>query len=80
MYDATTVISSMPMSALLRAMDPPPPDEVLAAADALKLPRLHHVALVVPDKYSFPDNWIYVHSPEVIVGRIQNFGTGRRTW
>ena len=33
------------------------------------------VALVVPEEYSFPDNWIYVHSKEVQVGRIQNFGS-----
>ncbi len=34
------VISSMPLGALVQAMDPPPPDEVLAAADGLPLPRL----------------------------------------
>ena len=33
------------------------------------------IALVVPEKYSFPDNWIYVHSKDVQVGRIQNFGS-----
>ena len=33
------------------------------------------VALVVPQKYSFPDNWIYIHDPEVEVGRVQNFGS-----
>jgi protoporphyrinogen oxidase len=33
------------------------------------------VALVVPEEYSFPDNWIYIHSPDVKVGRIQNFGS-----
>jgi protoporphyrinogen oxidase len=33
------------------------------------------VALVVPEEYSFPDNWIYVHSPDVKLGRIQNFGS-----
>ena len=31
-YDATSVISSMPISALLEAMDPPVPADVLAAA------------------------------------------------
>jgi protoporphyrinogen oxidase len=30
---------------------------------------------VVPEKYGFPDNWIYVHSPDVKLGRIQNFGS-----
>jgi protoporphyrinogen oxidase len=31
------------------------------------------VALVVDHPDLFPDNWIYIHSPEVKVGRIQNF-------
>ena len=46
------------------------------------------VALVVPEDMAFPDNWIYVHSPEVKLGRIQNFGAwspymvkpGRPAW
>jgi protoporphyrinogen oxidase len=29
----------------------------------------------VPEEDAFPDNWIYVHSPDVQVGRIQNFGS-----
>jgi protoporphyrinogen oxidase len=33
------------------------------------------VALVVPGEAAFPDNWIYVHSPTVRLGRIQNFGS-----
>jgi len=69
------VVSSMPFPILLRSMDPPPPAEVLAAADGLTFRDFLTVALVVPERYSFPDNWIYVHSPEVKVGRIQNFGS-----
>ncbi len=68
------VISSMPFSALVRALDPPPPDPVLAAADALRYRDFLTVALVVPEGAGFPDNWIYIHSPKVRVGRIQNFG------
>ena len=34
------------------------------------------VALVVPERFSFPDNWIYIHAPDVSVGRVQNF----RSW
>lgn len=30
---------------------------------------------MVPEEFSFPDNWIYVHDPAVKVGRIQNFGS-----
>ena len=74
-YEASHVISSMPMGALLRAMDPPPPPEVLAAADGLTYRDFITVALVLPQEYSFPDNWIYIHDPGVGVGRIQNFGS-----
>jgi len=74
-YPCTDVVSSMPISALLRAMDPPVPDEVQRAADDLHYRDFLTVALVVPEEYSFPDNWIYIHAPEVKVGRIQNFGS-----
>lgn len=69
------VISSMPLSTLVEALNPPPPEDILAAAR-----QLHHrdfvtVALVVPEDRGFPDNWIYIHYPGVKVGRIQNFGS-----
>jgi protoporphyrinogen oxidase len=70
------VISSMPLGHLLAAMDPPPPPDVLAAASGLRHRDFLTVALVVPEEHGFPDNWIYVHSPEVKLGRIQNF----RSW
>ena len=69
------VVSSMPISHLLKAMDPKPAPEAFQAADDLRYRDFITVALVVPEKYSFPDNWIYVHSPQVQVGRIQNFGS-----
>jgi protoporphyrinogen oxidase len=69
------VISSMPITALLRAMDPSPPPEVIAAANGLRYRDFLTVALVVPEASGFPDNWIYVHSPDVKLGRIQNFGS-----
>ncbi|HXQ18255.1 MAG TPA: NAD(P)/FAD-dependent oxidoreductase [Acidimicrobiales bacterium] len=72
---ASHVISSMPMAQLVRAIDPPPPAAVLAAADDLHYRDFLTVAVVVPEELGFEDNWIYVHSPEVKVGRIQNFGS-----
>ncbi|MEH0845797.1 NAD(P)/FAD-dependent oxidoreductase [Micromonospora sp. CPCC 205711] len=71
---ADHVVSSMPLPALVRAMDPPAPAAVRAAADALRHRDFLTVALVVPTEAGFPDNWIYVHTPGVRVGRIQNFG------
>ncbi len=72
--DVSHVISSMPLTALARIVDPPVPAEVLAAAHDLHYRDFLTVALVVPEERGFPDNWIYIHSPDVKVGRIQNFG------
>ena len=72
---ATHVISTMPISALLEAMDPPVPSEVLEAAESLRYRDFMTVALVVPEEYGFPDTWIYIHDPDVEVGRIQNFAS-----
>ncbi len=69
------VISSMPFTSLARIVDPPVPEEVAAAAADLRYRDFLTVALVVPEERGFPDNWIYIHSPDVKVGRIQNFGS-----
>jgi protoporphyrinogen oxidase len=73
-YECTDVVSTMPISALLRAMDPPVPDAILAAADSLRYRDFITVALVVPEADGFADNWIYINDANVKVGRIQNFG------
>ena len=75
-YPATDVISSMPISHLLEAMDPPVPDEVKAAAADLRYRDYLIVALVMPEALvDFDDNWIYIHDPAVRTMRIQNFGS-----
>jgi protoporphyrinogen oxidase len=71
----SAVISSMPLSDLVRAMDPPAPEHVVAAAGRLTHRDFITVALVVPESASFPDNWIYIHAPDAKVGRIQNYGS-----
>jgi protoporphyrinogen oxidase len=71
---ASHVISSMPVAELVAALDPPPPAEVAAAGADLHYRDFLTVALVVPAAAGFPDNWIYVQDPGVLVGRIQNFG------
>jgi protoporphyrinogen oxidase len=72
---ADHVVSSMPLSALVEAISPAAPPEVLAAARDLRYRDFLTVALVVPAAAGFPDNWIYIHTPGVRVGRIQNFGS-----
>jgi protoporphyrinogen oxidase len=48
---------------------------VVQAAEGLRYRDFLTIALVVPQKYSFPDNWIYIHSAEVRLGRCQNYGS-----
>ncbi len=75
-YPCSAVISSMPLSTLVQVMDPPPPDEVLAAADNLYYRDFLTVALVVPaEMVPWDDNWIYIHDASVKTMRIQNFGS-----
>jgi protoporphyrinogen oxidase len=73
--EASHVIATLPMRELVHALTPAPPAEVLAAANGLHYRDYLTVALVVPASRSFPDNWIYIHAPEVKVGRIQNYGS-----
>ena len=68
-----SLISSMPIGSLIRAMDPAAPKEVRDAAENLRYRDFLIVGLIVERDHLFADNWIYIHSPEVRVGRIQNF-------
>ena len=68
------VISSMPVRELIRCLEPAPPPDVRAAAERLRYRDFLTVGLIVAREPLFPDNWIYIHSDEVRVGRIQNYG------
>ncbi len=70
---ADSYVSSMPVTALVRCMDPAPPQPVREAAKGLKYRDFLIVPLVINLEKIFPDNWIYIHSPQFRVGRIQNF-------
>ena len=67
------VISSMPLRTLARAVRPEVPVRVQEAASGLRYRDFLVVALILDRDHLFPDNWIYVHTPGVRVGRIQNF-------
>jgi len=69
-------ISSLPLRTLAGVLEPAPPTSVLEAAAGLRYRDFLTVALVLEGSDPFPDNWVYVHDPEVRVGRIQNF----RAW
>ena len=69
------VITTNPMRELVGMLDPQPPSDVARAGADLSYRDFLTVALVVPESSGFPDNWIYIHSQEVAVGRIQNYGS-----
>ena len=69
-----TSISSMPLGELVRAMDPPAPAEVRAAARRAALPRLPHRRPGRARRSALPRQLDLRAHPGVRVGRIQNFG------
>ncbi len=71
--EADQVLSTMPISVLIKQLNPPPPIEVNQAAQGLNYRDFLIVALIIDQADVFPDNWIYIHSSCFKVGRIQNF-------
>ena len=71
-------VSTMPLRNLARAFDPVPPPVYRAAGDGLNYRDFLTVALMIDADNVFPDNWIYIHTPGVKVGRIQNFNNWSR--
>ena len=74
-YTADIIISTMPLTLLLQGMSVIDQD-ILNLSKKLYFRNTTLVYLEVDSNQLFPDNWIYVHSPEVKHGRITNF----RNW
>ena len=74
--EPSAVISSLPLRNTVGMSEPHPKPEVVAAAKGLRYRDFLTVSVVLDGEDLFPDNWIYIHDPNVNVGRIQNF----RSW
>ncbi len=74
-YVADIVISTMPLTLLLQGMTVID-NKILDISKKLYFRNTTLVYLEIDSDQLFPDNWIYVHSPEVKHGRITNF----RNW
>jgi protoporphyrinogen oxidase len=70
---ANTVISSMPLPEMIIKLNPPAPLDILETAKKLTYRDFLTVILIFDQPHLFADNWLYIHSPDVKVGRIQNF-------
>jgi protoporphyrinogen oxidase len=69
------IISSMPLSLMVSRL-PNVPDDIRKAAGQLRFRNTIIVYLNVKSESIFPDNWLYVHSNDLLMGRITNF----RNW
>jgi protoporphyrinogen oxidase len=72
-WRAQHVISSAPLRTLVGALEPPLSAQAQDAAGALKYRDFLIVVLIMKDRGTFTDNWLYVHDEGVRVGRVQNF-------
>jgi len=82
---ADYIFSSMPVRDLVAALEPPVPESVRSAADALEYRDFLTVGVLLrrmkPSRYTpkgdprnlLPDTWIYIQEPEVKLGRLQIF-------
>ncbi len=75
-WECGEVISSLELRATAGIATPAAPEDVQEAAQGLRYRDFITVSLVLDGEDLFPDNWIYIHEPDVEVGRIQNF----RSW
>jgi len=69
------LISTMPLTRMVASLEDVP-DPVVQAAASLRYRNTLLVYLLLDQPDLFPDQWIYVQSPELRVGRITNF----RNW
>ncbi len=70
---ADEFVSSIPLTRLITQLVPAAPARVLEAAVGLKFRSFIVVNVVLNRPHLFDDNWIYIHSPEVRLGRVQNY-------
>jgi protoporphyrinogen oxidase len=73
-FKSKSVISTLPINKLPDILDCDN-QNVLSASKLLRHRDFLIVALVIDSKIDFDDNWLYIHSSSVKIGRIQNFAS-----
>lgn len=71
-HPVTEVISTMPITQLIKGMDGVP-SQVLEAAAQLTFRNTILVYLQISQSCLFKDQWLYIHDPKLLHGRITNF-------
>jgi protoporphyrinogen oxidase len=70
------VISTMPITNLVKSMSKFASEQTMQSIKSLKFRNTILVYLEIKDKNIFPDQWIYIHDQSLKTGRITNF----RNW
>jgi len=72
-YSAEHLISSMPIRQLVAQIEPRLPEAAMRSGNSLRYRDFLTVGLILRERNRFSDNWIYIHDPNVKVGRVQNY-------
>jgi len=67
------LVSSMPMRQLVAQIEPRLPEEALRSGNSLRYRDFLTVVIILCERNRFTDNWIYIHDPNVKMGRVQNY-------
>ena len=67
------VIGTVPLTRLVKLMDPPAPSEVIQASDSLTHRSMIFVFLILDRESVTPDHWIYLPEQKVITHRLSEF-------
>jgi protoporphyrinogen oxidase len=63
----------MPIRQLVSQISPRLPEAAIRSGEALRYRDFLTVGLILRERNRFNDNWIYIHDPDVKVGRVQNY-------
>ncbi len=75
---AKQYFSSIPLTQFFKILEPSPAAGVLTAVSALYYREHITVNLLVGRDDLFPDQWIYLHSPDVLMARVANYNNFSR--
>jgi len=67
------LVSSMPMRQLVAQIEPRLPEAAERSGNSLHYRDFLTIGLILRERHPFTDNWIYIHDPNVKMGRVQNY-------
>jgi protoporphyrinogen oxidase len=76
---AKQFFNSSPLTHFFKMLNPPESDEIQQAVEELYYRDHITVNLLVGGNNLFPDQWIYVHSPQVQMARLTNYNNFSKT-